>query len=91
VAEGARAAALVPVTVGADGERRVVVIRRAEGGRHGGEIGLPGGIAEPIDFRGIGSLVADCLRVGNVRIGGATHRILAPLLERFVSDPQLHR
>jgi 8-oxo-dGTP pyrophosphatase MutT (NUDIX family) len=30
---------------------------------------------------------ADCLRVGDVRIWGATYRILAPLVERLGPDP----
>ncbi|HTX65061.1 MAG TPA: CoA pyrophosphatase [Opitutaceae bacterium] len=44
-----RSAVLVPVFRRADGELCVVLVRRAEGGLHGGELGFPGGKCEPAD------------------------------------------
>ena len=38
-----QAAALVPVYRDADGEIRLVLVRRSEGGTHGGQLALPGG------------------------------------------------
>jgi 8-oxo-dGTP pyrophosphatase MutT (NUDIX family) len=43
------AAVLVPFYRDAAGELRVVLIERAPGGRHGGQIALPGGNREPVD------------------------------------------
>ena len=43
------AAVLVPFCRDAVGELRVVLIERAPGGRHGGQIALPGGNREPAD------------------------------------------
>ena len=43
------AAVLVPFYRDAAGELRVVLIERAPGGRHGGQIALPGGNREPTD------------------------------------------
>ena len=43
------AAVLVPFYRDAAGELRVVLIERAPGGRHGGQIALPGGNREPAD------------------------------------------
>lgn len=40
---------LVPVFRAADGGVRVVLVRRAEGGIHGGQIAFPGGRREPGD------------------------------------------
>jgi 8-oxo-dGTP pyrophosphatase MutT (NUDIX family) len=48
--EGLRqAAVLIPFYRDADGQLRVVLIRRASRGRHGGQIALPGGNREPSD------------------------------------------
>jgi len=48
--EAARmAAVLVPVYRAANGEIRLVLIRRAERGRHAGQIALPGGRIDPGD------------------------------------------
>ena len=43
------AAVLVPFCRDSAGELRVVLIERAPGGRHGGQIALPGGNREPAD------------------------------------------
>jgi 8-oxo-dGTP pyrophosphatase MutT (NUDIX family) len=43
------AAVLLPLFRDAAGERRLAVIRRAEGGSHGGQLAFPGGTWEPHD------------------------------------------
>lgn len=43
------AAVLVPVYRGADGELKIVLIRRCEGLVHGGQLAFPGGKREPSD------------------------------------------
>lgn len=43
------AAALVPVYRGDDGEIRLVLVRRREGGIHGGQLAFPGGKRDPED------------------------------------------
>ena len=43
------AAVLVPVFRDAEGRLRLVLLRRTEGGAHGGQIALPGGMCEPSD------------------------------------------
>ena len=43
------AAVLVPVYRDPDGRLRLVLVRRTEGGAHGGQIALPGGMCEPTD------------------------------------------
>jgi 8-oxo-dGTP pyrophosphatase MutT (NUDIX family) len=43
------AAALVPLHRDADGDVRLVLIRRAEGGIHGGHLAFPGGKLDPQD------------------------------------------
>ncbi len=43
------AAVLVPLFRAADGGVRVVLVRRGEGGLHGGQIAFPGGRREPAD------------------------------------------
>jgi 8-oxo-dGTP pyrophosphatase MutT (NUDIX family) len=42
-------AVLVPIYRGDAGELRVVLVRRAEGGIHGGQLAFPGGRREPFD------------------------------------------
>jgi 8-oxo-dGTP pyrophosphatase MutT (NUDIX family) len=44
-----RAAVLVPLYRDAAGAVRLVIVRRAEGGFHGGQLGFPGGKCEPRD------------------------------------------
>jgi 8-oxo-dGTP pyrophosphatase MutT (NUDIX family) len=44
------AAVLAPVYRDGDGELRLVLVRRSEGGVHGGEIALPGGRRDPGDL-----------------------------------------
>ena len=43
------AAVLVPVFRDGNGRLRLVLVRRTEGGAHGGQIALPGGMCEPSD------------------------------------------
>jgi len=59
------AAVLVPLYRDAAGELRIVLVRRTEGGTHGGQIALPGGKREPVDE----SLVATALREAHEEIG----------------------
>jgi 8-oxo-dGTP pyrophosphatase MutT (NUDIX family) len=59
------AAVLVPVHRDAAGDLRLVLVRRAEGGVHGGQIALPGGKPEAED----GSLLATALREAEEEIG----------------------
>jgi 8-oxo-dGTP pyrophosphatase MutT (NUDIX family) len=44
-----RAAVLIPLYRDAEGDLRLVLIRRAERGAHAGQIALPGGRPEPVD------------------------------------------
>lgn len=60
-----RSAVLVPVFRRPDGELRVVLVRRGEGGLHGGELGFPGGKCEPADA----SPLATALREAHEEIG----------------------
>jgi 8-oxo-dGTP pyrophosphatase MutT (NUDIX family) len=59
------AAVLVPLYRDADGGLRIVLVRRTEGGAHGGQIALPGGKRAPEDE----SLVATALREAHEEIG----------------------
>lgn len=59
------AAVLVPVLRDREGGLRLVLVVRAEGGVHGGQIGLPGGKPEPGD----GSLLETALREAEEEIG----------------------
>jgi 8-oxo-dGTP pyrophosphatase MutT (NUDIX family) len=59
------AAVLVPIFRGDDGDLRVLIVRRTEGGPHGGQIAFPGG--KPIDEDG--SLLATALRETSEEIG----------------------
>lgn len=59
------AAVLVPVYRDGAGEIRVVLVVRGAGGPHGGQLGLPGGKAEPGDA----SLLATALREAEEEIG----------------------
>jgi 8-oxo-dGTP pyrophosphatase MutT (NUDIX family) len=59
------AAVLVPVYRDAAGELRVVLVRRSEGGPHGGQIAFPGGKLDPDD----GSLRDAALREAREEIG----------------------
>jgi 8-oxo-dGTP pyrophosphatase MutT (NUDIX family) len=58
-------AVLVPVFRDTEGELRIVLVRRAPGGPHGGQLGLPGGRCEPDD----GSLLETALRETEEEIG----------------------
>jgi 8-oxo-dGTP pyrophosphatase MutT (NUDIX family) len=71
------AAVRVPVIGGRNGELRIVVIRRGNTGRHGGEIGLPGGLAEPGDA----DLAATSVRETVEELGVATDAVT--LIERL--------
>jgi 8-oxo-dGTP pyrophosphatase MutT (NUDIX family) len=59
------AAVLVPVYRNPAGEVRIVLVRRTDGGAHGGQIACPGGKREPED----GSLVDTALREAHEEIG----------------------
>jgi len=65
------AAVLVPVFRDRDDQLRVVLIRRAEHGIHGGQIAFPGGRPE----RGDRSLIATALRETHEEIGLAGDRV----------------
>jgi 8-oxo-dGTP pyrophosphatase MutT (NUDIX family) len=59
------AAVLVPVYRRQDGELMVVLIRRPQGGAHGGQLALPGGQRDPTDA----DLAATALREANEELG----------------------
>jgi 8-oxo-dGTP pyrophosphatase MutT (NUDIX family) len=59
------AAVLVPVYRRQDGELMVVLVRRARGGAHGGQLALPGGQRDPGDA----DLAATALREANEELG----------------------
>jgi 8-oxo-dGTP pyrophosphatase MutT (NUDIX family) len=71
------AAVLVPVFRDAAGEARVVLVRRTEGGLHGGQLAFPGGMREATDA----SALATALREAHEEIGlePASVRVLAEL------------
>lgn len=60
-----QAAVLIPVYRDGDGVVRLVLVRRSTGGRHGGQLALPGGNREPSD----GSSLATALREANEEVG----------------------
>ena len=71
------AAVLVPVFRDSDGDLRVVIVVRADdGGRHGGQLGLPGGRPEPGDA----DLLATALREAEEEVG------LAPEVVEVVAE-----
>lgn len=59
------AAILVPVYRAADGELHVVLVRRSEGGVHGGQLAFPGGKPDPADD----SMLDTALREAQEEIG----------------------
>jgi len=65
------AAVIVPVYRDAGGVLRLVLIRRAPGGVHGGQLAFPGGKQEPGDA----SLLATALREAEEEIGLPPHAI----------------
>lgn len=71
------AAVLIPLFRDAHGRLRLVLVRRTEGGAHGGQIALPGGVREPAD----GSARATALREAEEEIGlpQASVEVLAEL------------
>ncbi len=80
------AAVLVPLHRDPAGAWRLVVVRRAEGGLHGGQLAFPGGTRAGGD----GSLLATALREADEEIGlpGGAVRLLAelPAVETRVSN-----
>jgi 8-oxo-dGTP pyrophosphatase MutT (NUDIX family) len=65
------AAVVVPVHRRQDGELMVVLVRRAPGGVHGGQLALPGGQRDPGDA----DLAATALREANEELGLAADRV----------------
>jgi 8-oxo-dGTP pyrophosphatase MutT (NUDIX family) len=65
------AAVLVPVYRRQDGQLMVVLVRRAQGGAHGGQLALPGGRRAPGDA----DLAATALREADEEIGLAGDRV----------------
>jgi 8-oxo-dGTP pyrophosphatase MutT (NUDIX family) len=65
VADLRSAAVLLPVFRDPSGVMRLVMLRRAEGGRHGGQLAFPGGGVEPQDR----SLLETALREAQEEIG----------------------
>jgi 8-oxo-dGTP pyrophosphatase MutT (NUDIX family) len=65
------AAVLVPVYRAQDGELMVVLVRRTQGGVHGGQLALPGGQREPADA----DLAATALREANEELGLAADHV----------------
>jgi 8-oxo-dGTP pyrophosphatase MutT (NUDIX family) len=65
------AAVLVPVYRRQDGQLMVVLVQRAQGGAHGGQLALPGGQRDPGDA----DLAATALREANEEIGLASDRV----------------
>jgi 8-oxo-dGTP pyrophosphatase MutT (NUDIX family) len=59
------AAVLLPVWRDGEGRLRLVLVRRSAGGRHGGQLALPGGNREPGDA----DLLATALREAEEEIG----------------------
>jgi 8-oxo-dGTP pyrophosphatase MutT (NUDIX family) len=84
------AAVLVPVYRDAKGELRVVLVRRTEGGPHGGQIAFPGGKLDASD----GSLRDAALREASEEIGlpPASVTVLAELgiLETRATGFRIH-
>jgi 8-oxo-dGTP pyrophosphatase MutT (NUDIX family) len=85
-----QSAVLVPLFRDSAGELRLVLVLRAPGGIHGGQLGLPGGRWEPED----GSLLETALREAEEEIGlpRDASEVLAELepLETVVSDYLVH-
>jgi 8-oxo-dGTP pyrophosphatase MutT (NUDIX family) len=77
---------LVPLYRDAAGAWRIVVVRRAEGGLHGGQLAFPGGTREPADA----TPLAAALREAEEEIGlrAAAVRVLAelPCVDTHVSS-----
>lgn len=65
------AAVLVPVYRGEDGEIRLVLVKRTQGGIHGGQLAFPGGKRDPRDQ----SMLATALREAWEEIGLPPKRI----------------
>ena len=84
------AGVLVPVYRDGGGSVRLVVVRRSEGGVHGGQLAFPGGKREPADA----SLEMTAVREASEEIGidPRTTRILGPLpvVDTFVSRFRIH-
>ncbi len=68
---GLEAAVLVPVYRTAENRLRVVLVRRTEGGVHGGQLAFPGGKRDPDDT----SLLATALREAHEETGLSSDRV----------------
>ncbi len=66
-----QSAVLVPVFRRSDGELRLLVVRRGEGGLHGGQLAFPGGKCEPDDP----SPLATALREAHEEVGIAPEEV----------------
>jgi 8-oxo-dGTP pyrophosphatase MutT (NUDIX family) len=84
------AAVIVPVFRDPAGDGRLAVIRRAERGRHGGQLAFPGGTREPHDA----TLVETALREAREEVGLAREAIeileQLPVLETRTSGYRIH-
>jgi 8-oxo-dGTP pyrophosphatase MutT (NUDIX family) len=95
VARPRESAVLVPLYRDLAGAWRLVIVRRAEGGPHGGQLAFPGGARSEADA----DLVGTALREANEEIGlpAANVRVLARLpdvetrVSNFVVTPFLAR
>jgi len=81
---------LIPLFRDAQGERRIAIIRRAEGGRHGGQLAFPGGAREREDA----SMLDTALREAREEVGidPRTVEILEhlPVLDTHTTGFRIH-
>ena len=81
------AAVLVPLFRDDQGELRLVLVRRGEGGIHGGQLALPETHGEALEKLAgwTEPRLIPFYRVGPHRLWGATYRILHPLIPRLTA------
>ena len=98
-----RSAVLVPILRRADGVLRVMLVRRAEGGLHGGQLGFPGGKCEPADASPLATALREAQEEVGVDPGGVaileelpavdtltTGYLIFPFLGRIAAPPAWH-